>query len=258
MKLKIHPWTRALLLPALALGLSSCASSTGTLSKKDRIDRLLDIAGAAIADNDAITALETLNQVQSMDDSVPREHHLYALAYLSKNETAMAEQSARRALKLDPVFSAAQNTLGKILLDQGRLNEAESVLKSAANNILFREAYLAKTSLGILYYRKMDFKNSELWLQRAIAENGPVTCLAYYHLGRTQLEQKNIDKALRSFNLASKGSCGGLTEAHIAVGKTLLRQKKYDQARAKFIEIQRLFPGSETSEQATEIIRGIP
>lgn len=248
----------AFLLPSLILVLASCASSPGTLSKKERIDRLLDIAGAAIADNDSITALETLNEVHSMDDTLPREHQLFALAYLNKNEITLAETSARRALSLDPGFSAAQNTLGKILLDQGRLNEAETLLKTAAGNILFREAYLAKTNLGILYYRKMDFKNSELWLQRAIADNGSTTCIAHYHLGRTQLELKSLDKALRSFNLASKGACGGLTEAHLAVGKTLLSQKRYDQARAKFVEIQGLFPGTETSDQAAEIIRGIP
>jgi Tfp pilus assembly protein PilF len=262
MKLKLHPkksvaasfWILSLLL----FTVSGCASSPGTLSKKDRIEKLLDIAGASISDGDLIGALETLNEVQALDDSLPRTHYLYALAYLNKNEIALAETNARRSLELDPDYSTGKNALGKILLDQGRLKEAEPLLKSAANDLLFRESYLAKTNLGILYFRKMDFRNSELWLQRAISDNGPTTCLARYHLGKTQLEMKAIDKALRSFTLASKGVCGGLGEAHLAVGQTLLRQKKFDQARAKFIEIERLFPGTETSDQAAEAIRGLP
>lgn len=242
----------------VTLGMTGCASSPGTLSKQERVERLLDIAGAAISENDMVSAFETLNQVQSLDASQPREYYLYALAYLNKNEVAKAESSARKALDIDPDYSAAKNTLGKILLDQGRLTEAEPLLKSAANDLLYRDSYLPKTNLGLLYFRKMDLKNSELWLQRAIADNGPTTCLAHFHLGKLQLEQKSLDKALRSFNQASKGPCGGLTEAHFAVGQTLLRQKKFDLARAKFVEIQRLFPGGEASEQAAEAIRGIP
>jgi type IV pilus assembly protein PilF len=266
MKSKIQRWTSVALTAAfvigaplgLTLGLTGCASSPGTLSKQERIERLLDIAGAAISESDFVSAFETLKQVQSMDDSVPRQYFLYSLAYLNKNEIGLAESNARKALELDPDYSAAKNALGKILLDQGRLSEAEPLLKSAANDILFREAYLSKTNLGLLYFRKMDLKSSELWLQRAIADKGPTTCLALFHLGKVQLEQKNLEKALRNFHMASRGSCGGLSEAHLAVGQTLLKQRKFDLARAKFIEIQRLFPASETSDQAIEAIRGIP
>ena len=67
---------------ALILLVTACASTSDsrrTLSKEERIDGLLKIAAAAVTENDTVSAIETLNQVKAMDDSIPREHLLFAL-----------------------------------------------------------------------------------------------------------------------------------------------------------------------------------
>jgi len=246
---------------ALLAVLAACASgpeSTRSISKEERLENLMKIAAAAVAENDSISALETLNLIKSIDDSIPREHLLYALAYLNKNEYDLAEKSARRALALDPRFTAAKNALGKILMEQGNLTEAEPLLKDAASDILYRDSSLPKTNLGMLYYKRMDYGNAGIWLEKAIAEQGPYTCYARYYLGKVRLEQQDLNAASRNFLMALKGSCSGLSEVHLALGQTLIREKKFDQARAKMIEIQRLFPNSDASDKAGEFLRGIP
>ncbi len=261
MNLKPKMSLLGLFLPALPLLISACASSPSgvrTLSKQEKINGLMNIASAAVTEGDSISAIESLNQIKELDDSIPQEYYLYALAYLNKNELALAEDSARTALKLDPKFTAAKNALGKILLDRGRLQEAEPLLKAAASDILYRESILPKINLGILYFKKMDYASSEKWLNLAISDGGPTACMAQYYLAKISLERNELGKASRNLHAATKGSCSGISEAHLALGQTLVRQKRYDQARAKFIEIQRLFPDSDAYDKAGEYLRGIP
>jgi type IV pilus assembly protein PilF len=234
------------------------ADAPRELSKSDKVKTLLPIAAANITDNDPTSALQILAQVRDADDSNAEEYYLYALAYLQKKETKLATDSARRAIKLDPKYSAAKNTLGKLLLDQGKYEEAEQLLLESANDLVFRDAYLPKTNLGILYYKKGELAKSDLWLSKAIADGGSLICLAFFNRGKVRSDQNKLLAAERDYFEASRGSCAGMGEAHIAYGKTLIREKKYDQARAKFIEIQRLFPSSETSDHATQYLREIP
>lgn len=241
------------------LALSGCASSgKKALSKEQQIEGLMGMASAAITEDDPIAALNALNQVKEIDDSNPELYYYYSLAYLRKNETRLAIDSARTAIRLSPKFSAAKNTLGKILLDQGQYEESEKWLKESASDILFREASLPKLNLGILYYKKMNLAESERWLLASIQEKGPYSCLAHFYLGKLALEQQLLTKAEREFGFSTKGNCAPMKEAHIAFGQTLIRQKKYDMARAKFVEIQKLFPDSDTYDQAAQYLKDLP
>jgi type IV pilus assembly protein PilF len=242
----------------LAAGCAGSPDSKRSLSKAERIEALMTIAAAAVAENDSISALETLNRIRELDDSIPREHLLYALAYLNKNELALAEESARRALKLDPGFSAAKNALGKILMERGKAAEAEPYLLEAASDLLYRDSALPKTNLGILYFKRMDYEKAAIWLTRAVSDGGPFSCYAQYYLGKVNLERQDLRSAARNLQGSLKGTCSGLSEVHLTLGQTLIRQKRFDQARAKMIEIQRLFPDTDASDEAAKSLRGIP
>ena len=218
----------------------------------------MEIAIADVTENESTGALQTLAQIRDLDDSIPEEYYLFALAYLQKNEIKLAIDSARFALKLSPHYSAAKNTLGKLLLDQGKYEESEKYLLEAANDLLFREASIAKLNLGILNLKKMNLERSNLWLTKSIEDNGALNCLAYFYRGKVRLLENQLTSAERDFNQSIKGSCAGSSDAHIAVAQTLVREKKYDLARAKFVEIQRLFPSSEASDKATQYLRDLP
>lgn len=254
---------------SISSSLSGCASGpkshTGVsntaapISKKEQIQYLLSVAAANIGDSDSISAIETLNKVRDLDDSVAECYYLYALAYLGKSELRLATESARYAIKLDPKYSAAKNTLGKLLLDQGKYDEAKKYLLESANDLLFREAYLPETNLGILFYKKMEFSQAELWLNRAIDDkSNTLPCLAYYYRGKLKMDRNELKQAERDLILGAKGNCVGMSETHVAYGKALVREKKYDEARAKFVEIQRLFPSSDVADEATQYLREIP
>jgi type IV pilus assembly protein PilF len=254
---------RKRLLSAMILMMfAGCASTNSRTpkiaSKAEQVKLLLPIAAADINDNDSTGALQILAQVRDMDDSVAEEYYLYSLAYLHKSEMRLAVESAKRAIKLNPNYSAAKNTLGRILLDEGKYEEAEKYLLEAANDLLFRDAYLPKTNLGFLYYKEGNLDKAEMWLTKAIQDGGSLVCLSHYYRGQVRSDKNQLLNSERDFAEAARGNCSGMSDAHIAFGKTLIREKKYDEARAKFVEIQRLFPSSDASDQATQYLREIP
>lgn len=218
----------------------------------------LEIAASDLNEGDPTSALLNLKQAEELSPKSPEVHYLYALTYYRKNEMELATSSAQKAVQLAPTFSAAKNTLGKLLLDQGKLNEAEKYLKEAAQDLTFREAFIAKTNLGYLYYKKLNHTEAERWYTKAIFEAGDAACMASYYRGQVYLESNQLDKAKGDFTRASKKGCAQFSDAHLAVGKTFLRMKKYDQARAKLLEVQQLFPNSDAADRANDYLREIP
>ncbi len=243
----------------LACFISSCASSgKRELSKDERAQMYMEMAASDLNEGDATSALVYLKQSEEINSKAPELHYLFALTYFRKNEMGMAMRSAQKAIQLAPDFSAAKNTLGKILLDQGKMVEAEKLLKEAAQDLTYRDAYIAKTNLGILYYKKLNSVESERWLSKAIYDAGENACMAIYYRGQVYFDGNQFDKANSDFLRASKRNCSQFSEAHLALGKTYLRMKKYDQARAKLLEVQQLFPTSDAAVKANDYLRELP
>ena len=239
--------------------LSSCAStSKQELSKEEKSKMFIEMASANLNEGDPTSALIYLKQALETSPNLPEIHYLLSLTYLHKNEIGLATRSAQRAIQLAPSFSAAKNTLGKIYLDSGRLPEAEKYLKEAAQDLTYRESFIAKTNLGYLFNKKLNQSEAERWYTKAIYDGGDSACMASYYRGQLYLDKNHLDKANMDFTRASKKGCAQFAEAHLAVGKTLLRMKKFDQARAKLIEVQQLFPSSEASYKASDYMREIP
>lgn len=256
-----------MLLPivAILLMMSGCASTGSNrgeapkrMSSHERAMMLINLAAANITEGDGTQALQALKESEEIDNSIPETYYLYSLAYHLKGEKGLAVQSVRKAIELRPNYSKAKNTLGKLLLDQGKYAEAEKFLKEAVADLLFDEAYLAKANLGILYYKQMNYEKAMPFLTQALREGGRTTCVAAYYRGQIYLEKNQLDYALADFNRSSKESCARISDAHLAKGQTLIRMKKYDQARAKMLEIEQLFPLTEASEKAAQYLKEIP
>jgi type IV pilus assembly protein PilF len=245
-------------LPGLLLLTLSACSTPSTSKKTATIEGMLNIAGAAINEGDHITALEYLNQAHALEPDHAKGHHLYALAYIGKREYKLAEESARQSVRLDPKFTAARNTLGKILMDLGKFNEAETLFKQAASDLLNREADRAKLNLGILYIKTLRPELAEHWLKQTLEDRTPISCLAHFQLGKLALEKNELPKAERHYRSSAKGMCSGMSETHLAIAQVLSRQKRYEEARAKLVEIQRIFVGTDASEKAIEHLRDLP
>ena len=242
-----------------ALSAVSCATtSKNTLSSEERARIWVTSAQASLAEGDFTGALQTLARAESESTEVPEVYLTRAMVYYRKHELREAIQSVKIALKLKPDSSDAKNTYGRLLMETGDSQAAIKPLTEAANDQLFREAYKAETNLGIIYYRRGDFAQSEKFLNQAIT-NAPVgACVAYYYRGHLRLRESRFSAAIQDYDLATRRFCTNFPDAHLALGIAFEDAKLYDKARKKFIEIQERFPNTQVADQAVKRLRSVP
>lgn len=245
---------------SLSVGLG-CASSQGRkpLSSEEKAGLLLEAANGAVQEGDIPGALQLIDASEKESGGPTAESWLVkGLAMASRHESRLAVKHLRESLKLRPDFAPAQNVLGKLLLDQANYAEAETYLKRAASDLRFRDGYKARTSLGILYYRRGEYSKSRQELDRAILDEPQQACIAYYYRGHIELKDGQMESAIRDYGQASRKYCTGMADAHFALGIALERAKRFTDAKKKFLEIRQTFPETQVASQALERLKTLP
>jgi type IV pilus assembly protein PilF len=236
-----------------------CASGpTSSQTPPTRAQLLVDLAQSAYAEGDYTAALANLFEAEKLESDNYDLFHLKSLVYYRREEYSKAIEAGRRALEIDPKSYVASNTLGRILIDAGQLDEAEKVLLIAIADPLNAQAYKSYTNLGIIYYRRGKWNLADQEFQRAIKQNGALACVAHYYRGHLKMKDGKVLDAIRDYDRATKKVCGSFAEAHLALGIAYSRGKQFDLARKKFVEIQQLYPDSSVAQQAVERMRSVP
>jgi tetratricopeptide (TPR) repeat protein len=248
-----------LLLPFFA-GLSSCshAPKAKELTKEERAALYLDASNAALNDGDTVSAFQHVMRAEKEDPALPEIYHMKGLIYAAKHDYPNAIASVHKALSMNPDFSAANNSMGKLLIDTGKYDEAIPHLLKAANDPLYREAFKALTNLGILYYRRMNYEKSLDEFNQAITLFPEQSCIAYYYRGHLEIQHSNFKDAIRDYDRATRRYCSNFKDAQLALGIAYERNKQYDRARKKFVEIREQFPDTPVADEAVNHLRYLP
>ena len=219
---------------------------------------MVEAANASMIEGDPIGALQFLKSAEDLDPSLASIYHAKALAFNMRKDLPQALKEMKKAVDLDPKSSAANNTYGKLLLDAGKYAEAETYLKRAAEDPTFRESFKARTSLGMLYYRqnKLDLADSQL--ERASFDDPNNSCIAYYYRGHVAMKRGQNADAVKFYERATQKLCAGFADAHFALGVAYEREKKWDEARKKYLEVKQNFSESKAAEQAMQRLSKLP
>jgi len=248
-----------LLSSSLAFSVISCSTtSTKQLSKTERARLLVEVAGGALTEGDVVGALQHLANAEELDSQLAELHHMKALAYHAKGEPKTALQEAQKAVSISPTLSNANNTLGKLLLDDNQYTQAEHFLNQAANAPLNREAYKALTNLGILNYRRKDYAKAGKFFDRAIQASQTEACIAFYYKGHLALKEGQLKDAVIQYRHASNRLCSSFAEAHLALAKVYQRNGQFDLARRKYLEIQQQFNSTQYAQEAIDHLKNLP
>ena len=100
----------------------------------------------------------------------------------------------QEALKINPDYHQALNSLGYVYAQDGRnLEQAELLIKKALEFEPDNGAYV--DSLGWVYFKKNDFDKAQMYLERAsgLFEDPEI----YGHLGEVYFKKGALDKARR-------------------------------------------------------------
>ncbi|MBI5536217.1 MAG: tetratricopeptide repeat protein [Deltaproteobacteria bacterium] len=179
--------------------------------------------------------------------------HLTALIYLYFCATSSvdchldkAEKYARLAVKNRDGFREAQNTLGVVLVHQGRYDDAISVLKPLTQDIQYATPENAWGNLGWAFLLKGEADRAIETLRQAVALQ-PEFCVGQYRLGLAY-EKKADFKSARDFYSRAletdRPECKGLQDAYAARARVSARIGAADDARSDLERCRQL--GSDT------------
>src|SRR5580692_10898879 len=128
-----------------------------------------------------------------------------------------AEGYVRRAMKADEHFREAQNTLGQILILEGKYPEAVTVLVPLTRDLGFESSYLAWGNLGWAQVLGGHLDEGIESLKNSITE--PRFCVGHYRLGVAYETKGDLAAAERSLTDAlsvDASDCKNLQDAWAA------------------------------------------
>lgn len=177
-----------------------------------------------------VDAIEWLQRAIAGNPAHPWYHHHLAGMLLDQGRLAEAEASANAALSLRPAFPEARLTLGMVLQKRGRLDEAIQAYRAAI--ALRDDDPQAHSNLGTVLFARGAYAEAEACHRRALAIR-PTYAEAYCNLGNVASALGRIDEALAAYRQAIT-LAPELAEAYGNVGTVL-----YDHGRAE--ESHRMF-----------------
>jgi type IV pilus assembly protein PilF len=166
---------------------------------------------------------------------------------------ADAEDYVRRALKSDPNFREAKNTLGQVLILEKRYGEAIDVLAPLTKDPSFESSYLAWGNLGWAQTLSGQIDQGIESLKNSITE--PRFCVGHYRLGVAYQMKGDLASAEQAFTSAvsvDAPECTGLQDAWAARAAVRARLGKTADARADFEKCRDLSPETAAGKGCVE------
>ena len=250
-----------LFLPIHLLIIQGCATRgpvPRVLTKVEKARMFVEIANGALVEGDPTAALQAIDRAEAVDTSLAELYHTKALAFYVKHDLNTAIKSGRKAVSMRPTYSDAKNTLGKLLLEAGKFEEAIEPLSEAANDPLYNDTYKAWTNLGILKYRKSEFTLSARYFDHAVQDAPGRSCIAHYYLGHIRLKESRISDAIKEYDNSTKKLCARFKDGMLALGLAYQKDKQYQAARKTFLEIQKRYPNTQLADQAMDHLKYLP
>ena len=170
-----------------------------------------------------------------------------------------AEGYVRKALKADEHFREAQNTLGQILILEGKYPEAVAVLVPLTRDLGFESSYLAWGNLGWAQVLGGHLDEGIESLKNSITE--PRFCVGHYRLGVAYEKKGDLAAAEQSFTNAlsvDAPDCKNLQDAWAARGRVRLQLGKTPDARADYQKCRELSAETVAGRTCTEELARIP
>lgn len=196
------------------------------------------------------SAMEHAIRAADADETYAEADHFVAIMYLALCQIEgdcrfdEAEAYAKKSVAADPEYRPAKHTLGVILVEEKKYDEAIKVLQPLAEDIIYKTPELAWYDLGGAFLGKGDADHAIDALSKAIALR-PSFCWANYRLGLAYEKKGILQEAANELSKAvepADPACRNLQDAYQARGRVLARLGKKADAHADFMTCTKLAP----------------
>lgn len=187
---------------AAAMGLAGCAApppqdirTASDMTDADRIARLrLELASGYFSRGQLETALDEVKRALAARPDLAAGYNLRALIYASLGEHALADESFRRALQLDPRDADTLHNHGWYLCQRQRYDEAEPRFDAALALPQYRQGPRTLLAKGLCQARAGRLDEAEATMTRAY-ELDPGSPAAAFALGELLFRRGEYERA---------------------------------------------------------------
>lgn len=162
-----------------------------------------------------------------------------ARLYRFQNKHEEAEKVLRTTVNLNPGNGAALEQLSQLLIDEGRSQEAVTLLNQAAGDSASPEIY---DLLGDAYAQSKDFVKSEEAYRKAVQDD-PDDPTHVHGLAQALLSQDKYAEALEQYKRLSELE-PSTWENFLRMSELYRRMGKFDEAESALLRSKQLSPGN--------------
>jgi type IV pilus assembly protein PilF len=226
-----------------------------------------DLARDAFYKGHLREALDHCQRADKLDDSNAKALYFTAAVYLGfcsaegmdspDCRLATAEEFTRRAVKAEPDFRDAKNTLGQVLILEKKYEEALKVLEPLTKDPAYGANYLAWGNYGEALVSLGRLDEGIAALRNSITE--PRFCTGHYRLGVAYEKKGDFVSAEKSFSDAVNvpiADCQALQDAWFERAEVRLKLGKTAEAQGDFARCREIGSTTEKGRECAKLAGG--
>jgi len=214
----------------------------------------LKIGASQIENGNHPAALSALLKAEELDKTNPVIQNTLGITYFSRQKNELAEKHFRQALALNDKYSEARNNLSRVLVQQGRHQEAEKEVRIVLEDLTYTSAEKAYINLGLSQFNRKLYADAAESFLRSIKISRD-NCVANSYYGRSIFELKNYERASTALDNAI-GFCQKslYDEPHYYSALTYYRLGQKEKSIARFEELIKIYPEGQYREKAKAML----
>jgi len=203
------------------------------------IRTLGDMGAGEVQKESLDKAIEQFQAILKLQPDDPYSALWLARLYRFENQHDAAEKVLRSLLEREPDNGQALEQISQLLIDEGRSQEAITLLSQAAADSSAPDLY---DLLGDAYSQQKDYPRAEQAYRKAVDEE-PEEASHRHGLGQALMAENKYADALDQFKKLSEME-PGTADNYLRMAELYRRLGHFDQAEQSLLRAKQLSPGS--------------
>jgi len=234
-----------------------CFSVSGCQTTKNKEEAVLRLrnGSALLQQGHYPEALRELLIAEKLDPKDPNIQNNLGLAYFLREKYDLAATHLHEAIQLKPDYSEARNNYGRVLIEEGKYQEAIRELRIVIKDLTYSEPSRAWVNLGLAQFRQKQYDEAKKNFAEAIKLNRE-DCLAHTFYGRSLFEMGDYSEAAPALdNAVVVCRDQKFDEPHYFSGLTYYKLGRTSDAVSRMEEVIHLYPGSRYAKKAESLLQ---
>lgn len=230
-----------------------CATTEEKLNRQLLMEKKYFRGIAYLEKNNLALARKEFLGAMEIDPSVSKVHNALGRVYLAENKDDLSEKEFKRAIELNDLFYEAYIYLGTLYMKQRKFAQAIVSFKKLLEFSAAYPEYRTYNHLGGVYYESEDFDQAFESLRKSISAK-PGYMSARYNMGLVLYILGYENKAIKEFSMALELS-PKFPLAHNQLGLIYMKRKMYRKALPEFQAVVSESRDNYLKESAKEYIK---